>query len=76
MFYPFVYPEEWIKKRFCYYEVYALNAFLMKNQGYAIYYRNDFVVQRKNKRFFEVNHYLLKIEGAVSGLEKMEIGFL
>jgi hypothetical protein len=47
IFFPFEYPEEWLKLGLCYNEAYFLRSFLMNNTNYEILFWNDYVLQNQ-----------------------------
>lgn len=54
IFYPFTYPEEWIKQGRCYNEAFILRALLMNNPEYKILQFNDMMYQLHFEEFREV----------------------
>lgn len=45
MFYPFIYPKEWIYSGIVYNEMYLLRAFLMNNKNYSIQFWGDMIMK-------------------------------
>lgn len=46
MFYPFEYPEEWIKQGRAYNELYIVRALLMDNKKYKVIFFNDMMIKK------------------------------
>ncbi|MBM3452964.1 MAG: class I SAM-dependent methyltransferase [Bacteroidetes bacterium] len=55
IFFPFEYPEEWLKKGLCYNESYFLRTFLMNNDHYEIIFWNDYMVKTREDWFREIS---------------------
>lgn len=53
MFYPFEYPEEWIKQGRAYNELYIVRALLMDSKKYKIIFFNDMMVKKYYEKYQE-----------------------
>ncbi len=51
MFYPFEYPEEWIKQGRAYNELYIVRALLMDNKKYKIIFFNDMMIKKYYEQY-------------------------
>jgi hypothetical protein len=54
IFYPFEYPENWLKSGVAFNEIYGLRLFLQNSINYQIYYWNDFL-EKTDRDWFEKN---------------------
>ena len=53
MFYPFEYPEEWIKQGRAYNELYIVRALIMDSKKYKIIFFNDMMVKKYYEKYQE-----------------------
>ncbi len=58
IFYPFTYPERWIKDGRCYNETFIVRALLMNNKDYEILFFNDMMTKLHYKEYNKISDYL------------------
>lgn len=56
IFYPFIYPEKWIKQGRCYNEAFIVRALLMDNDKYEILFFNDMMAKLYGKEYGKICH--------------------
>jgi len=61
MFYPFIYPKEWVYSGLAYNEMYLLRAFLMNNETYTVQLFGDMLYQK------QIEGISKKLEGCGAG---------
>lgn len=71
IFYPFEYPEEWLREKRAWNEQYILRAFLEYNQVFKIVFFNNFLAQKFPENFYSIFPMARKCPGGGIWLKKI-----